>query len=128
MDYLFHTRPKSSAGPEATSSPSTPRKVRGDIYMRVSGGSSTSASQDKTSSGQTFYPGSRAFEDDIPIYDGRGRNGPPFNFTAENFKDILTFPLYQRGHVDISAEALVAVGYTLNTYGEKAQLSTTSNF
>ncbi|KAF8890906.1 hypothetical protein BD779DRAFT_1468999 [Infundibulicybe gibba] len=125
----FHTCPKSSAGPEPTSSPSTPRKPRGDIYVKVSSTLSASASQDGTSSSTpAFYPGSRAFEDDIPIYDGRGRNGPPFNFTAKNFEDIRTFPLYHGGHADILVGALVAVGYTLNMYGERAQLSTNIQF
>ncbi|KAF8874342.1 hypothetical protein BD779DRAFT_1476552 [Infundibulicybe gibba] len=93
----FHTRPKILGSESVASSPATPRKPRGGIYLTVN--SSPAATSQNKSSGLTYtsYPGSRAFEDDS-------------------------------GREDILVESLVAVGYTLNTFGEKPQLSTNIQF
>ncbi|KAF8869692.1 hypothetical protein BD779DRAFT_1681801 [Infundibulicybe gibba] len=107
----FHTRPKVFGSEPGTSAPSTPEKRQNGIYMTVTN-SSSSTSQTKSSGSARTYPGSCAFEDDIPIYDG----------------NLQTFPLYRGGRSDITVEALVAIGYTLNLYGEKVQLSTNIQF
>ncbi|SJL18019.1 uncharacterized protein ARMOST_21590 [Armillaria ostoyae] len=47
-----------------------------------------------------------AFEDEIPIYDGRGKKGnPDFQFTSEQFDKLESLPLYPD---DVPVESLVA--------------------
>ena len=64
----------------------------------------------------------------VPIYDGRSG----FNFTEEEFLELATLPLYKDGTRDLPEKAVVAVGYSVNTYtGEKSgstNLSTNVQF
>jgi hypothetical protein len=52
----------------------------------------------------------------VPIYDGRSKQGPGFMFTEKEFQHIKDLPLYRNGKKDLPENAVVAVGYGLNTY------------
>ncbi|KAF8875564.1 hypothetical protein BD779DRAFT_1678171 [Infundibulicybe gibba] len=52
----------------------------------------------------------------LPIYDGRGRTSSPFKFTGNDFDRLTEMPLYKKGREDLPVDAIVSVGYTLNTY------------
>ena len=55
----------------------------------------------------------------VPIYDGRLVKGASeFTFSDADFSKLATWPLYERGLQDIPYDAVVSVGYTLNTFGE----------
>lgn len=55
----------------------------------------------------------------VPIYDGRSVKGArEFNFSDEAFSKLATWPLYKKGVEDLPFDAVVSVGYTLNTFGE----------
>ncbi|TFK58031.1 hypothetical protein BDN72DRAFT_866277, partial [Pluteus cervinus] len=63
------------------------------------------------------YPVTKAFADYVPIYDGRASAGHPFNFTAQEFKDLPSRPLWNGGREElIPDENVVAVGYTLTSW------------
>jgi hypothetical protein len=53
-------------------------------------------------------------------------------FTDADFARLSTWPLYDRGHQDLPCDAIVSVGYTLNTFGEGSRgpnaLSTNLHF
>lgn len=53
----------------------------------------------------------------VPIYDGRpsgSRSG--FSFSDKEFHALTALPLYKKGMRDLPENAVVAVGYSLNTY------------
>jgi hypothetical protein len=55
----------------------------------------------------------------VPIYDGRSiKEAREFTFSDRDFAKLTTWPLYGRGLHDIPYDAIVSVGYTLNTFGE----------
>lgn len=55
----------------------------------------------------------------VPIYDGRSVKGArEFTFSDDAFSKLATWPLYKRGVHDLPFDAVVSVGYTLNTFGE----------
>lgn len=55
----------------------------------------------------------------VPIYDGRSVKGArEFTFSDADFAKLSTWPLYERGLQDVPCDAIVSVGYTLNTFGE----------
>ena len=55
----------------------------------------------------------------VPVYDGRSVKGArEFNFSDEAFLKLATWPLYEKGARDLPFDAVVSVGYTLNTFGE----------
>lgn len=55
----------------------------------------------------------------VPIYDGRSVKGArEFTFTDDAFSKLATWPLYEKGVQDLPFDAVVSVGYTLNTFGE----------
>lgn len=55
----------------------------------------------------------------VPIYDGRPvKGGREFTFCDADFSNLSTWPLYEQGHKDLPYDAIVSVGYTLNTFGE----------
>ncbi|PBK65050.1 hypothetical protein ARMSODRAFT_1022743 [Armillaria solidipes] len=67
-----------------------------------------------------------AFEDKIPIYDGRGKKGnPDFQFTSEQFDELESLPLYPD---DVPVESLVAVGTTLTLGRDGTSLYTDVQF
>lgn len=41
-----------------------------------------------------------------------------FTFSDADFAGLTTWPLYERGLQDLLYDAIVSVGYTLNTFGE----------
>ena len=49
----------------------------------------------------------------VPVYDVRKTK---FNFTAESFASLSSLPLYRGGISDLPQNAVVTVGYTVNTY------------
>ena len=55
----------------------------------------------------------------VPIYDGRVKSGKPFTFTTQDFRDLTSWPLYKKGGRDLPEDAVVAVGYTMNTYNSE---------
>ncbi|KAF8814946.1 hypothetical protein BYT27DRAFT_7334194 [Phlegmacium glaucopus] len=64
-----------------------------------------------------MYAASCSFDDRVPVYDGRARNGrAPFLFTDADFANLLSWPLYRKGTSDIPADSIVSVGYTLSSY------------
>ncbi|KAF8877979.1 hypothetical protein BD779DRAFT_1677050 [Infundibulicybe gibba] len=95
---------------------------------------SASTSRNEADVGRTTFPGSRAFEDHIPIYDGRGKTGRQFTFSDTDFRELHTFPLYRGGREDVTSESVVAVGYTVNLFSRTVagavtnQLSTNLQF
>ena len=44
------------------------------------------------------------------------KTGKPFTFTDDDFRSLASWPLYKKGNRDLPSDAVVAVGYTLNTY------------
>jgi len=55
----------------------------------------------------------------VPIYDGRSVKGArEFSFSDADFSKLTTWPLYEQGIQDLPYDAIVSVGYTLNTFGE----------
>ena len=51
------------------------------------------------------------------MYDGRARNScAPFMFTDGDFANLSLWPMYQKGLVDIPADSVVSVGYSLSSY------------
>jgi hypothetical protein len=55
----------------------------------------------------------------VPIYDGRPvKGGREFTFSETDFSKLSTWPLYEKGAQDLPYDAIVSVGYTLNTFGE----------
>lgn len=55
----------------------------------------------------------------VPIYNGRSVKGArEFSFSDADFSKISTWPLYEQGQQDLPYDAVVSVGYTLNTFGE----------
>ena len=63
----------------------------------------------------------------VPIYDGRAKGGKPFTFTDNNFRELSSWPLYRDSAEDAPADAVLAVGYTLNTYAGKNSTVLSSN-
>jgi hypothetical protein len=69
----------------------------------------------------------------VPIYDGRQVEGArEFTFTDADFARLSTWPLYEGGVQDVPCDAVVTVGYTINTFGEGSRgpigLSTNLHF
>jgi hypothetical protein len=55
----------------------------------------------------------------VPIYDGRSVKGArEFTFSDADFAKLTTWSLYERGLQDVPYDAIVSVGYTLNTFGD----------
>ena len=55
----------------------------------------------------------------VPIYDGRPIKGTrEFGFSDNDFSKLHTWPLYEQGLQDLPYDAIVSVGYTLNTFGD----------
>ena len=51
------------------------------------------------------------------MYDGHARNGrAPFMFMDGDFANLSLWPLYRKGSVDIPANSVVSVGYSLSSY------------
>jgi hypothetical protein len=62
------------------------------------------------------------------VYDGRATEGrPAFTFSDNDFRCLLTWPLYKKGQVEVPANALVSVGYTVGTYLGKSGLNLSTN-
>jgi hypothetical protein len=51
----------------------------------------------------------------VPIYDGRLKS-KAFTFSDKDFIDLPSWPLYKKGNRELPLDAVVAVGYTINTY------------
>ena len=69
----------------------------------------------------------------VPIYDSRSVKGArEFTFSDVDFSKLSTgtWPLYEQGLQDLLCDAVVSVGYTLNTFGEgpRGRLSTNLHF
>jgi hypothetical protein len=70
----------------------------------------------------------------VPIYDGRSgvKRAREFTFSDADFGKISSWPLYEGGTQDLPCDAIVSVGYTLNTFGEGSRgpnaLSTNLHF
>jgi hypothetical protein len=62
------------------------------------------------------------------VYDGRATEGrDAFTFTDDDFKRLLTWPLYKQGQVEIPGNAVVSVGYTVGTYNGKSGFNLSTN-
>jgi hypothetical protein len=57
----------------------------------------------------------------VPIYDGRGIDGPAFNFSNTDFDNIRLLPLYKNGTDDLNPFSPVAIGYTVNAFPYSSQ-------
>ncbi|KAF8874664.1 hypothetical protein BD779DRAFT_1565807 [Infundibulicybe gibba] len=112
--FAFHSRPKSYSQP--VQSPQTPKKAKSKMSVMINNNSPSGSQTTAATNGRGVYMSSRAFEDPVPIYDGRGRTTSPFKFTATDFDELTAMPLYRKGREDLPTDAIVAVGYTLNTY------------
>ncbi|KAF8884362.1 hypothetical protein BD779DRAFT_1787287 [Infundibulicybe gibba] len=116
--FGFHTRPKSNSQqwPVQCCSPNSEEDEKHNVID------------------QGGYPSSRSFEEGVPIYDGRAKTSLPFKFTDKDFDRLTSLPLYRNGQEDLPVDAVVAVGYTLNTYdrryngGSTEQLSSNVHF
>ncbi|KAF8315568.1 hypothetical protein F5887DRAFT_1084526 [Amanita rubescens] len=98
----FSTRRDGPGGSTAaTSTPATPtRRGRPALKLR----------QQATST----YPGSRGFNEAVPIYDARGKSD--WTFTAANIAQLAQLPLYKGGASDPPPDSLVTVGYAVGEY------------
>ncbi|TFK57866.1 hypothetical protein BDN72DRAFT_907384 [Pluteus cervinus] len=67
------------------------------------------------------------FDAKIPIYEGRASQGHPFNFTAEDFTNWSSRPLWKEGKEDLTSDNIVVVGYAINTYGPRIQEGSNSS-
>ncbi|KAF8877033.1 hypothetical protein BD779DRAFT_1475393 [Infundibulicybe gibba] len=112
--FAFHSRPKTYTQP--VQSPQTPEKKKSKMSMMINMNSPSGSRTTTPVNGRGVYLSSRSFEDPVPIYDGRGKTTSPFKFTGKDFDRLTTMPLYRKGHEDLPNDAIVAVGYTLNTY------------
>ncbi|KAF8872049.1 hypothetical protein BD779DRAFT_1477799 [Infundibulicybe gibba] len=112
--FAFHTRPKSYT--QQVQSPQTPKKNQSKMSVMISMSSSSGTRTAAPMDGRGSYLSSRSFEDPVPIYDGRGKTTSPFKFTASDFDRLTAMPLYKKGREELPTDAIVAVGYTLNTY------------
>ena len=62
------------------------------------------------------------------MYDVRATEGhTAFTFSNDNFKCLLTWPLYKQGQVEIPGNAVVSVGYTVGTYNGKSSFNLLMN-
>jgi hypothetical protein len=114
--------------------PTTPKKgSMSGLFMSVA--SPLASATSRQGNLGLSYPGSRRFEEKsmcsfcnylhmtislplsaVPIYEGRLKKGPGFSFSKTDFDNLSRLPLYEGGKSDLPENALVAVGYTLNTY------------
>ncbi|KAF8324384.1 hypothetical protein F5887DRAFT_1086609 [Amanita rubescens] len=85
----------------ATSSPSTPTR-RGCPVLKL------------RQQASTIYPGSRGFNETVPVYDARGKSD--WMFTTANMAQLAQLPLYKGGASDPPADSVVTVGYAVNEY------------
>ncbi|KAF8906959.1 hypothetical protein CPB84DRAFT_1744757 [Gymnopilus junonius] len=53
------------------------------------------------------------FDDNVPIYDGRGGR---FNFKEKDFDNLQSLPLYCGGKKDLPPYAIVSMGFTFNVF------------
>ena len=63
----------------------------------------------------SYYLSDKLFSAPVPIYDSHMKK-KAFTFTDENFCDFPSWLLFHKGGQDLPADAVVAVGYTLNIY------------
>ena len=60
----------------------------------------------------------------MPVYDGRAtKDRPAFVFSDNDFRCLLTWPLYKNGGVEIPVNAVISVGCTVSTYRGKSGLN-----
>ncbi|KAG6913896.1 hypothetical protein DXG01_003649 [Tephrocybe rancida] len=57
------------------------------------------------------------YEEFVPVYDGRSSTGRPFQFTKEDFDNILTWRAFGGNRTEVPKDSVVAVGYSANSYG-----------
>ena len=63
----------------------------------------------------------------VPIYDGRANTAKPFTFTEEDFQELSSWPLYRQGSHDLPADAVTAIGYTVNTFTGSSSVVLSTN-
>ena len=64
----------------------------------------------------------------VPVYDGRAtEDHAAFAFSDDDFKRLLSWPLYKKGLVEIPGNAVVSVGYTVGTYNGKGGFNLSTN-
>ncbi|KAF8068804.1 hypothetical protein FPV67DRAFT_1668867 [Lyophyllum atratum] len=116
LGFSFTTFPKGKGGSGSFSAPTSPRKTFKFGH--------TVASPKVMHTGASFGNPVR-FEDVVPVFDGRGKNGvKAFMFTPEDFKSLSGSPGRRRYHNNIDEvpdESVVAVGYTVGTYFTRAK-------
>ncbi|KAH9967620.1 hypothetical protein BGW80DRAFT_1462138 [Lactifluus volemus] len=101
-----------------SSAPASPIKGKSSVLKTVSS-SLVAASSDIIS---------RAFDELIPVYDGRATNDRKgFGFREADFKNMSAWPLYRGGAAEIPLESVVSVIYTLGTYRGSAGPVLSSN-
>ncbi|TFK66985.1 hypothetical protein BDN72DRAFT_899339 [Pluteus cervinus] len=71
-----------------------------------------------TSKAVEGFPWDRAYEDPIPIFDGVASTGNAFDFSTTAFENLKNRSLWRSGEEDIPDNSIVAVGYTLSTWGD----------
>ncbi|KAF8811289.1 hypothetical protein BYT27DRAFT_7208705 [Phlegmacium glaucopus] len=114
LGFGFATRGEGKGdGWKNASAPSSPTKNRSSSSVLKA----VSSPLIVRSTDSSLYGASRSFDDRIPVYDGRARNGhAPFTFTDADFANLLSWPLYRKGANDIPLDSVVSVGYTLSSY------------
>ena len=60
----------------------------------------------------------------MPVYnEWATKDQPAFAFSDNDFRCLLTWPLYKNRGVEIPVNAVISVGYTVSTYGGKSGLN-----
>ncbi|KAG6906861.1 hypothetical protein DXG01_011649 [Tephrocybe rancida] len=57
------------------------------------------------------------YEEFVLVYNGRSSTGRPFQFTKEDFDNILTWRAFRGNRTEVPKDSVVAVGYSANSYG-----------
>ena len=64
----------------------------------------------------------------VPVYDGWAtKHCPAFTFSDNDFRHLLTWPLYKKGQVKILGSVVVSVGYSIGTYNGKGSFNLSTN-
>ena len=62
------------------------------------------------------------------MYDGHAtKHCPAFAFSDNDFRHLLTWPLYKKGQAGIPGNTVVSVGYSIGTYNGKGRFNLSMN-
>ncbi|TFK64425.1 hypothetical protein BDN72DRAFT_861388 [Pluteus cervinus] len=118
MSFLTRTEYKQIEG-SSTVGPSSPSKVSRAFKVTYTPRVSGSPTKKKIATPKDF-PFERYFEERVPVYNGIASQGHAFQFRDVDFDTLTRRPVWQ-GDGEIPEGSIVAVGYTLHTWGEELQ-------